>query len=210
MDGGDYLVSLNLAAVKVLVVGAGKVAARKIRGLPASISGVTVVSPEISKEIVELLIRADWEAHYALRSFEESDLSECGIVFAATSDPDVNSNIARIAKERGILVNNVSEPFQSSFSNVALVNKGGISVGVSSNPKVPGFSKAISKLIEEMLPEDIDKLLVLAVAVRSKALSSGHWAAGLDWEKVLHSRVFEYIRLGDFSRAEESLAECHL
>ena len=210
MDGGDYLVSLNLAGLKVLVVGAGTVAARKIGGLPASILGVTVVAPEISNEIVELLARANWEADIVQREFEPSDLSGCDLVFAATSDSGLNSEIARLARERGVLVNDVSDSLQSSFSNVAMVNKGGISIGVSSNPKVPGFSKAVSKLIEETLPEDLDRLLVLVAAVRSKALDSGHSADGLDWVKVLHSRVFEYIRMGDFPQAEESLAECHL
>ena len=210
MGGGTYLVSLDLAAMNILVVGAGKVAARKIEGLPEKVLSVTVVSPEISKEVVELLIAPTWEAHYIVRPFEESDLLGHDLVFAATSDPFLNSEIARLAGELGILVNNVSQSDDSTFTNVAVVHRGGISIGVSSNPKVPGFSMAIGKLIEEVLPENIDRLLVLAADVRSKALSYGHSTDGLDWIKVLNSRVFEYIRMGDFSQAEESLMECLL
>ncbi|NNN19573.1 MAG: bifunctional precorrin-2 dehydrogenase/sirohydrochlorin ferrochelatase [Acidimicrobiaceae bacterium] len=210
MGGGTYLVSLDLAAKKILVVGAGKVAARKIQGLPENVLSLTVISPEISKEVEELLIGPTRRAHYIVRRIEEPDLLGHDLVFAATSDPFLNSEIARLAGELGILVNNVSASEDSTFTNVAVVHKGGISIGVSSNPKVPGFSMAVGKLIEEVLPEDIDRLLVLAADVRSKALNYGHSPDGLDWIKVLNSRVFEYIRLGDFSQAEESLIECLL
>lgn len=210
MGGAVYLVSLNLSSMNVLVVGGGKVAARKIKGLPSDLLGLKVVAPEVNPDIISLLSEVSWDSKLFHRHFDEQDLSDCGIVFAATSNKAVNREVSRLATERGILVNNVSDSVDSTFSNLAVVNKGGLSVGVSSTPKAPGFSKAIGRLIEEMLPADIDRLLVLAAEVRSKALNSGHSPDGLDWMKVLNSRVFELIRQGEFSKAEESLAECHL
>ncbi|MDA8080798.1 MAG: bifunctional precorrin-2 dehydrogenase/sirohydrochlorin ferrochelatase [Actinomycetota bacterium] len=210
MDGAAYLVSLDLSSTNVLVVGGGKVAARKIKGLPADLLSLKVVAPEVISDITAFLSEASWDFTLFHRRFDAQDLNCCDLVFAATSDTAVNLEVSRLAMERGILVNNVSDSAASTFSNLAVVNKGGLSVGVSSNPKVPGFSMAIGKLIEEMLPADIDRLLVLAAEVRSKALSSGHSPDGLDWLKVFNSRVFEYIRQGEWSQAEESLDECHL
>ena len=210
MGSAAYLVSLNLSSMNVLVVGGGKVAARKIKGLPLGLLSLKVVAPEVIADITAFLLEASWSFTLSQRCFDAQDLHGCDLVFAATSDMAVNREVSRLAMERGILVNNVSDSAASTFSNLAVVNKGGLSVGVSSTPKAPGFSKAIGKLIEEMLPADIDRLLVLAAEVRSKALSSGNSPDGLDWLKVLNSRVFEYIRQGEWSRAEESLAECHL
>ena len=210
MGDAAYLVSLNLSRMNVLVVGGGKVAARKIKGLPSDLLSLKVVAPKVIPEITEFLSGVSWDATLFHRRFDEQDLHGCGLVFAATSNKAVNSEVSRLAMDRGMLVNNVSDSADSSFSNLAVVNKGGLSVGVSSTPKAPGFSKAIGKLIEEMLPADIDRLLVLAAEVRSKALSSGHSPDGLDWMKVLDSRVFELIRKGEWALAEESLAECHL
>jgi len=208
MDGAPYLVCLNLSKMIVLVVGGGEVAARKIRGLPSNILGLKIVAPEVIKDIAVIVSETFPESQVFHRRFEEYDLQGCDLVFAATSDKAVNAEVSRLACKRGILVNNVSDSVDSTFSNLAVVNKGGLSVGVSSSPKAPGLSKAIGKLIEEMLPADIDRLLVLAAEVRSKALNSGRSPNGLDWMKVLNSRVFELIRLGDMAQAEESLAEC--
>lgn len=208
MDGGAYLISLNITHMDVLVVGGGEVAMRKVRGLPELPASLTVVAPEVSDGLVELLSVNGLDTHILRRAFEASDLTGRDLVFAATSDPPTNSEISRLARGLGILVNNVSDSSESSFANVAIVNRGALSIGVSSKSKAPGFSKAISRLIEEMLPADLDRVLVLAAEVRSKALSSGRSADALDWKKVLDSRVFEFIRMGDLAQAEESLAQC--
>lgn len=208
MDGGAYLVSLNIAHMDLLVVGGGEVATRKVKGLPEQPASLTVVAPEVSDGLVEFLSTNGSSSRILRRGFETSDLTGCDLVFAATSDPPTNSEISRLAHRLGILVNNVSDSSESSFANVATVNRGTLTIGVSSKSKAPGFSKAISRLIEDMLPADIDRVLVLAAEVRLKALSSGHSAGSLDWKKVLDSRVFEFIRSGDLARAEESLEQC--
>lgn len=208
MSDSAYLVSVDITSLRVLVVGGGRVAARKVGAFPASPMSLRVVAPDIRSELETMISNSTGNVEVLRREFRSSDIDGSGLVFAATSDLEVNAEVARLAVERGVLVNNVSDSSRSSFSNVATVNKGGLSVGVSSNPKVPGFSKAIGRLIEDVLPAEVDRLLVLAADVRSKALSSGHTEGGLDWTKVLNSNIFEYIRSGELALAEESIAEC--
>ncbi len=206
--GSAYLVALNLARLNVLVVGGGEVALRKVRGLCPSPLRLVVVAPDICPGLTQLLEEVECEVAILERKFLPSDLADCQLVFAATSDRFVNAEISRLCKKKGVLVNNVSDSGLSTFGNVALAGRGGVTVGVSSGSKVPGFSKALGKLIDEILPAEINSLLAIAAEVRSKALSSGVSASDLDWEKVMSSPVLELIRAGEIVRAEESLTEC--
>lgn len=210
MGDGNYMVTLDLERAKVLIVGGGRIATRKLKSLPRVMSFVKVVALEISPEIVDHLNNLPCRTEYVHRAFDKWDIDGFDLAFAATDDSVVNAEIARLARGKGILVNDVSDSLNSSFSNVAALTKGGITIGVSSNPRVPGFSKALCKLIDELLPEEIDKLLLLVAQLRVKAQSNGRSLEGLDWMKIFESRVFELIRVGDLERAEESLAECLL
>lgn len=209
-NSAGYMVSLDLERARVLFVGGGTIATRKIMDLPAAVGSIKIVSPEISNQIASYLSETGWHHDLFRRDFEDSDLDRCDLVFACTGSASVNRQVSEVAHARGVLVNNVSNVEQSSFSNVARVIKGGLSVGVSSYPKVPGFSKAICRLIEETLPEEVDVLLVLVADLRAKALADGRSLEGLDWMKAFDARVFEWIRMGELKRAEESLAECLL
>lgn len=205
-----YIVSLNLERSRILVVGGGRIATRKIVGLPPGTGYLAVVSPKISSAITSFV--PENFSHYDMykRKFQDGDIDGYDLIFACSESESVNSRVSEAARDRRMLVNDVSDAARSSFSNVARVNKGGISVGVSSYPKVPGFSKAICRLIEETLPEDVDLLLEIAAGFRAKILANGGSLEDLDWMKAFDARVFEWIRMGDLKRAEESLAECLL
>src|ERR1017187_1327204 len=94
-----YPVFLNLKDRSVLVVGAGKVALRKTRGLLEAGARVTVVAPEWEPEFEALPVRI------VRRRFRASDLSNCALVFAATDDRLTNHRIGISAKGKGVFAN---------------------------------------------------------------------------------------------------------
>lgn len=210
MRDGEYLVSLNLKGAKILVVGGGVVAARKIAKLPKSVSEVVLVAPEISERIIDYVTTSGVKYQLNYREYLDEDLAGSDVVFAATSSRDLNQRIAAQAKERRILVNDVSSPSNGTFSNVALLERGGISVGVASDPIVPGFSIEVCRLIDEKLPSEIEQLLVLVAKIRAKAHSAGLSFKDVDWMKAFDPSIFELISTGDLLQAEESLARCLL
>src|SRR5690242_13716537 len=83
-----YPIFLDLKDRPVLVVGAGKVALRKTRGLLEAGARVTVVAPEHLAEFDKLRVRM------VERAFRASDLSGAALVFAATDDRLTNHRIA--------------------------------------------------------------------------------------------------------------------
>src|SRR5437667_8963831 len=83
----------------VVIVGGGRVAVRKARGvIDAGAARVRCIALQIANEMPSLVERL-------VASFEPRHLEEAGLVFAATDDPAVNDQIVAEAKRRGVLVN---------------------------------------------------------------------------------------------------------
>src|SRR5580693_6458086 len=96
----DYLpVFLRLEDAPALVVGGGRVAARKIDWLLKARARVTVAAPELPERV-----RRGELAHLA-GPFEPVQLARVALVVAASDDRDANAAVSRAARERQIPVN---------------------------------------------------------------------------------------------------------
>ena len=95
-----YPSGLRLAGRRVVMVGAGHVAQRRVPALLASGAVVTVVSPEATPAIEALADAGEigWER----RGFEDGDLDETWYVVAATDDHDANEAVSAAAEARRI------------------------------------------------------------------------------------------------------------
>ena len=105
-----FPVFINLANQKLLMVGAGKVALRRIRILCEFTDQLTVISPEVLPEIEKLPVRI------LRRSFEDADLEGMSMVFLATDDSTLNSRISESCRRKGIPVNNAGDKSRCDFN----------------------------------------------------------------------------------------------
>lgn len=210
MGNDGYLVSLDLSKARIVFIGGGEVAASKLTRLPDRIGEIVIVAPDISASMIKFLKRTGWNYELRSREYRVDDLDLCTLLFAATSDRDLNRRICEEARVKGILANDVSGSQNGTFTNVASIKRGGITIGVSSSPPVPGLSVAICRLIDNALPDELAQLLEVAARIRARAHSDGLSLDGVDWMKVFDPRIFELIRMGEISKAEESLAKCLL
>src|SRR3989304_7484129 len=104
----------------VLVIGAGRVAERKIRFLLLRRARITVVAKKFSPAIGRM---GEAGAVIAIRSsFRKNHLEKKTLVFAATDDPDVNRAVFREAVRRGIPVNVADSPEEGTFILPAAVD----------------------------------------------------------------------------------------
>ena len=95
-DPAPYPVGLRLAGRRVVVVGGGHVAQRRVPALIAAGADVLLVSPEVTPAIEGMTSEITWEA----RGFEEGDLDGAWYVVAATDDPDANERVSAAAERR--------------------------------------------------------------------------------------------------------------
>ena len=141
-----YPVMINIREKKVMVVGGGKVAARKIKTLLAEQAAVTVVSPTLHADIPQA------EIQWLARPYQTGDLEGAKLVFACTDQAEVNSQIMQDAAPSQ-LVNNTGDKTFSDFYNVAIARKKDVSVMISTNGLSPSRSKEIRKKIEAILDQ---------------------------------------------------------
>lgn len=93
-------VALDLRGRRVLVVGAGQVAARKVSPLIEAGAQVEVVAPSLDSHMENLLAEGNLVAHR--RPFAPEDLAGAWLVYALTDSPDLNARVAELCEERGI------------------------------------------------------------------------------------------------------------
>ena len=129
----------------MLVVGAGKVALRKTKGLVEAGARVTVVAPEWEHDFEDLPVRL------LQRRFRASDLAGCVLVFAATDDRLTNHRIGVAAKGKGIFANIADSAEECGFIVPARVNRGTLQVAVSTGGESPRLSAELRKKLEDVL-----------------------------------------------------------
>lgn len=141
---------VSLEGLSCLVIGGGKVALRKVTTLRKFGAEVTVVAPGILPEIERVpgvkLIR---------RRFEEKDLENVSLIFAASSEEACNREAARLGRERRIPVNAADLPGDCDFFFPALVHRGDVVAGISTGGISPALAGRVRARIEEALPEDL-------------------------------------------------------
>ena len=140
-----YPIFLDLAGKPVLVVGAGKVALRKTRGLLEAGAAVTVVAPRSEPEFASLALTM------RRRAFRPSDIRGAVLIFAATDDRRVNQAVAQAARRQGIPVNVADARAECSFIVPARITRSNVQIAISTGGQSPRVAAALRRKIEENL-----------------------------------------------------------
>lgn len=147
-DPPPYPVGLRLSGRRVLVVGGGHVARRRVPALIAAGAEVVVVSPEVTPALEGMAA----EVTLVLREFRDSDLDGAWYVVAATDDPDVNARVLMGADSRRIFCVRSDDAREASAWTAASGRHGGITVAVLGN-REPRQSAALRDDILEALAD---------------------------------------------------------
>ena len=140
-----YPVFLDLKDRPVLVVGAGKVALRKTRGLLEAGARVTVIAPDWESDFETLPVRL------VQRRFRASDLGNAVLVFAATNDRLTNHRIGIAAKGKGVFANIADSAEECHFIVPARVQRGSVQIAVSTGGESPRLSAELRRKLEDIL-----------------------------------------------------------
>ncbi|MCV7151359.1 uroporphyrinogen-III C-methyltransferase [Mycolicibacterium pyrenivorans] len=124
-----YLVGLRLTGRKVVVVGGGTVAQRRLPLLVASGADVHVVT-RAATPAVEALSRQEVGITLTMREFRDSDLDDAWYVIAATDDPDVNADIVAGAERRRVFCVRADIAVEGTAVTPASFEYDGLAVGV--------------------------------------------------------------------------------
>ena len=144
--------ALKIEGWGCVIVGGGKLALAKARGLYRAGGRLTVIAPTIDKGF------NDFEGvEQKTRPFKDEDLEGAFIAVAATNDPVVNRAVAAGCEKRGVLCNMADDPEESQFVVPALVSRGPLQIAVSTSGASPAFAARIREQLDEWLPEDVEE-----------------------------------------------------
>ena len=124
----NYLpIALNIAGEKILIIGGGQSAWKKIKILKRFDAQMEVVALEVCDEIRNSGIP------FRIKAYESSDLKEFLMFYSCTNSPDLDAQIARDGREAGVLINVHDQPDLCQFVSPAIYEKDNVRVAVSSN-----------------------------------------------------------------------------
>ena len=128
-DGGSHFpIFLNLQDRKIVIIGAGKIAARRVKTLLRYGGQITVVAPVVCDEILRLKDKVELiQEPYSVEHLEDAFL-----VITATNDAAVNDTVCKDCKGLGLLVNTAHDKGQCDFYFPAMFAGNGVVGGLIS------------------------------------------------------------------------------
>jgi precorrin-2 dehydrogenase/sirohydrochlorin ferrochelatase len=147
-----FPMSVRLEMRDCLLVGAGKTAAQKVESLLSAGARVHVVAPHAVENIRTM--SAAGELRWSERDFNASDLAGVFLVVAATNNRDLNQDIFREARLRGVMCNAVDDPDHCDFFYPAVVRRGDLQVAISTSGHSPALAQRLRKQLEQDFGEE--------------------------------------------------------
>lgn len=148
---------IDIEGKKGLIAGGGRIAFHKLQKLLPYGAGLKVVAPWILEELERTALENDISV--IKRTFQPSDLTDMDFVIAASDDPEVNGEIGRLCREKGILVNVVDDREACGFIFPSLVKAGKLSIGISTEGASPEVAAIVRSRIVSQIPADMDEIL---------------------------------------------------
>jgi uroporphyrin-III C-methyltransferase/precorrin-2 dehydrogenase/sirohydrochlorin ferrochelatase len=143
-----YPAGLRLAGRKVVMVGAGTVARRRLPGLIDARADVLVVAPDATPSVEAMA--DDGELRWERRGYRASDLDGAWYVIAATDDPAVNAAVEADAEERRIFCVRSDDASQASAWTPASGRHDGLQIAVLAGGDPRRAAAVRDRILEEL------------------------------------------------------------
>ncbi len=196
----DFPVNLLLDGRAVLLVGAGRIAARKLAAIRAAGARVTVVAPDVCEEIAVL---EGPLVHIERRAYASTDLDGKWFVTEATGDSEVAAQVFRDAEAARIFCNAADRPRSCSATLPAVHRQGAVSVTYSTGGTIPALSAWLRDQGAHSYGPEYGEFAALLGEARREVQRSGTSTESLDWRGLLDSGILEDVRSGRTAQAKE-------
>ena len=186
-----YPIVLDLKEKKIIVVGGGSVAQRKIETLMVYGADIHVIARQLTPTLQNYVM--DERIKHIDQEFTGKHLDGVHLAIAATDDHSLNRRISLHARERGILINAVDQPEDCNFYVPSILRRGDLQIAVSTSGKSPALARKIREDLEKIFGGEYEDLLILLGRLRKDVLSWGfsHDKNGEIFNRIVRSDIFD-------------------
>lgn len=200
-----FPISLNIENRLCIVIGGGKVAARKAQSLLTNKGKVTVISPELEETLSKLA--TEGSIQWTQRGYRKGDLSDAFLVIAATDDTKVQEEVFQEAETNNLLLNVADVPKWCNFILPATVRRGDLTISISTAGKSPILAKQLRQAMEKEYTDDHARLLEILGRLRPIVLDMGmpHEKNKILFENLLHTDMIKWVREKNWSALSDHI-----
>ena len=198
-----FPISLKLQQQPCLIVGGGRIAYRKAVLLAQAGAIISVVSPEIEPDLLEIVLST--QGQYVQSVFNLTiELRDYRLVIAATNDAATNKAVFEACEVEKILVNSVDDPPHCRFMVPAIVDRSPLIISIATNGQSPVLSRQIRTQLESSIPHEMGSLVEFSGKWRSavKAKITHPEERRIFWEDLYASRLKEQVFNGNIEAAD--------
>lgn len=199
-----FPIFIDLKGKNVLVIGNFKILEFKIEKLLRSGATVRYLSDTLPEKLKTYHIKGKL-VHYK-SDFQAKYLNDVWLVICGSHDQNLKKTIIREAGKHKIFCNFVDEPALCSFISPAVIEKGDITIAVSTGGKSPALTKYLKKKIDGSIGDAYKDLAVLLGKVRQRIQENvpDQKQRSLLFDAIIeHPRIFELIKSNQKSLAEQ-------
>jgi len=202
--GFSYPVNLDLQGRRCVVVGGGKIAEDKIKGLLEAGANVRIIAPWLTAALEELSATNRVEVNR--KKYSTGDLDGAFLAIAATDDTATNALVFAEAEELKVLLCSVDDIDHCHFAAPATVRRGDFLITISTAGKAPALAKRLRRELGASFGPEWGALVDVLSEARSEALALGARDGGFDewaerWSAALDQDIMGLVA-GD--RLEEA------
>ena len=128
-----FPVSIDLNNKNILVIGAGKIALRKVETLLNYNCNIIVITKDILEEKFLELEKNNKIKILKNQEFDKKFLENIFLVIAATDNEVLNKNISQLCINKNILVNNITSKDDMNVRFASIYEKDDIQIAISAN-----------------------------------------------------------------------------
>ena len=148
-ETGYFPLFMDISDKKIVVIGGGNIAARRVKVLSQFCRNLTVVAPRIHPDL--LTLEEKGQIRVIRREYEREDIYDAWMVLATTDQHKLNEEIYSVAKCLGALVNVASDRNKCDFHFPGIIKKEPYVVGINASGKDHRGVARLKKVLEEAM-----------------------------------------------------------
>ena len=201
-----YPVYIQLREQPCVVIGGGKIAEGKVEGLLAAQAHVTVIAPDLTPRLHELV--EEKEIIYLARVYRPGDLTGAFLVICATDQAEINHQVWQEATANRQLVNVVDDTLRCNFIAPSILRKGDLTIAISTSGKAPALAVRLKERLQRELGPEYERFLELAGELReplAKHVPDFETRKAI-WYEIVDSEILDVLARGDEVSAREIIS----